>query len=156
MEKEAVYLHPLNDTLDFIVRNNMDQKSAKKAEFEDKVAEGVEKLVRECNIEGRIALGLRGRTFHNSVIIIDEAQNIGLSTMQKILTRVGKNSKVIIIGSQRQIDSQYLTKYNNGLAALLNECRERKGPEEIGLFAINLHKVLRSPLSEFAENLFSN
>jgi len=155
-EKEAVYLHPLNDTLDFIVRANIAQKNTRKAEFEDKVADGVEKLIKECNIEGRIAIGLRGRTFHNSVIIIDEAQNIGVNTMKKIITRIGKNSKVIIIGSQRQIDSAYLTKHNNGLSVLLNACRERKGSNEIGLFAINLHKVLRSPLSEFAEDLFSN
>lgn len=153
-EKEAVYLHPLQDTLDFIVRSNLSSKNIKKIDMEEKVAEGIEKLIKECNIEGMIAIGLRGRTFHNSVIIVDEAQNIGVSTMQKILTRVGKQCKVIIIGSQRQIDSQYLTKYNNGLSVLLKACC-KKPESDIGLFAINLQKVLRSPLSEFAENLFS-
>lgn len=47
---------------------------------------------------------IRGRTFDNAVIIIDEAQNISLDNMKTILTRIGENSKIIVIGDTKQID----------------------------------------------------
>jgi len=154
-EKLAVYLHPLDDTLDFIVRKKVITKGKKSDEIEQIVTEKVSALRSKYNIQGMIATGLRGRTLHNTVVIIDEAQNMGTSTMQKVLTRVGKESKVILVGSQNQIDSSFLTKYSNGLAILIDECRQRKLDTEVNMFAINLHKVLRSPLSEFAEDLFT-
>jgi len=153
-EKINIYLHPLNDTLDFIARQKVNSKGLTSEQVEIAVEENITKLVKSCNIQGMIATGLRGRTLHNSIIIIDEAQNMGTKTMQKILTRVGKNSKVIVIGSQKQIDSAYLNKYNNGLAVLLEESKKRNSTAEVSISAVNLNKVLRSPLSEFAEDLF--
>ena len=154
-EKMAVYLSPLVSTLEYIARNKITTKGLKPTEIEDKVLTAVDKLKEDYNIQGRISLGLRGVSLHNVIVLLDESQNMGPSTMQKILTRVGKDSKVIVMGSQRQIDSNYLNKHNNGLAVLMDECRERTVGTDVNLFAIQLHKVLRSPLSEFAEDLFS-
>jgi len=155
-EKINVYLHPLNDTLDFLARCKINTKGMTSEQVEAAVEQNIDKLVKSCNIRGMIANGLRGRTLHNSIVIVDEAQNMGTNTMQKILTRVGKNSKVIIIGSQKQIDSAYLNKHNNGLAVLLEESRKRDSTAEVNISAVNLTKVLRSPLSEFAEDLFDS
>lgn len=47
---------------------------------------------------------LRGRSFDNSIIIIDEAQNLDLMALKTILTRVGNYSKIILLGSMNQID----------------------------------------------------
>lgn len=47
---------------------------------------------------------VRGRTIDNTIIIIDEAQNISFDNMKSILTRIGENSKMIIIGDTKQID----------------------------------------------------
>lgn len=151
--KEAVYLHALHDTLDTIVRSKFKDSKSKGKDLEEKVAVATEKLITDCNIRGMIPLGMRGRTFDNSYIIIDEAQNVSPATMQKILTRVGKNSKVVIIGSQNQIDSKYLTKFSNGLATILDDCT--KSNTLVKLHAVPLHKVLRSNITEWAENLFS-
>ena len=152
-EKLNVYLHPLHDTLDYIIRNKYKASRETGQQLEDKIEEGIEKLVEDCGIEGMIALGLRGRTFNDSVIIVDEAQNMSKSTLQKILTRIGKNCKVIIVGSNRQIDNAYLTKYTNGLSTVLDGCKRHH--DGIQLFAIQLQKVLRGPIAEFAEAIFS-
>ena len=47
---------------------------------------------------------LRGRSFRNTIVIIDEAQNLDLTALKAILTRVGDYSKVILLGSMNQID----------------------------------------------------
>lgn len=153
-EKLQVYLHPLEDTLDFIVRNRFKDTKMKSDLFEKKVAEEIEKLRGQCNIEAMIGLGLRGRTFHNAYVIIDEAQNQSKSSVQKMLTRIGKGCKVVVIGSNKQIDNAYLTKYTNGLSTLLEACT--KEHEGVNLHAVSLPKVLRGSIAEFAENLYSS
>lgn len=100
-----------------------------------------------------IGLGMRGRTFNNTVAIIDEAQGMSKASLQKVITRFGKNCKIIIIGSNNQIDNPYLNKYTNGLSTLLDACT--KSHDTVRLHAVSLPKVVRGPIAEFAENLFS-
>ena len=152
-EKLAVYLHALYDSLDFIVRKRLSNSRLKGQDLEDKIAEDTQKLTTECDIQAMVPLGMRGRTFDDSFIIIDEATSISPATMQKILTRVGKNSKVVIIGSQNQIDSKFLTKYNNGMSLVLDAAT--RPSDTIKIHAINLYKVARSPVCEWAESVFS-
>lgn len=47
---------------------------------------------------------LRGRSFENTILIIDEAQNLSIVELQTILTRLGQYSKVVLLGSTNQID----------------------------------------------------
>lgn len=151
-DKLAVYLHPYHDTLHTIAERHLRGKY-KGQDLLDKIAEQVENYVSKYNISAMITLGLRGRTFENSIIIIDEAQNISTATMQKILSRVGKNSKVIVIGSNRQIDSKFLTRFNNGLSVLLNATSRTDLP--VKLNATTLERVVRGRITEFAEQIFS-
>ena len=154
--KYAMYLGPMEDTLDFIVRSRIKAKPGDKLnDLEIRVEEAKEKLQIECNMESMITTGLRGRTFHNTIVIMDEWQNASKATTQKVLTRIGKDCKVIAIGSQRQIDNKWVTKYNNGLAVLMGEARDRSINTNINMFAIELKKVVRSDMAEFAENLLS-
>ena len=155
-EKYAMYLGPMEDTLEFLVRQNIKQKSGeKKQEFEERIAAKMLELKSECGMQSTITTGLRGKTFHNTIIILDEWQNASQATSQKVLTRVGKDCKVIITASQAQIDNKYVTKYNNGLAVLMGEARERAVDAEISMFAIELKKVVRSKMAEFAEKLYT-
>lgn len=154
-EKVSRFLHPLEDTLDYIARSKINTKGKKPDEVEESVSRKIEEIRVEYKIQSMITNDMRGRTFANAIVIVDEVQNQGTSTMQKVLTRMGKDTKVILVGSQKQIDSSYLNRYNNGLAILLNECSTRKLDTDINMFAINLHKVLRSPMSEFGEDLFT-
>lgn len=63
---------------------------------------------------------IRGRTFSESIIILDEAQNCSRHEIKTFLSRVGFNSKVIILGDIEQIDSKGLNSENNGLSILLD------------------------------------
>ena len=152
-EKLAPFLTPLYDTLDFIVRSNHKDSKARGKEFEELITAKTEKLISQCNIQGIITMGMRGRTISDSVVVIDEAQNLSPSAFVKVLTRFGKNCKIIIVGSNRQIDHPYLTKYTNGLSVILDSCRSTY--RDLRLHAVTLSKVLRSPIAEWAENLFT-
>ena len=153
-DKLAPFLYPLEDTLQFIVRSNHKDSKLKGREYEEMIAEKVEKLRSDCSISGMIAQGMRGRTFTDTVAIIDEAQNSSKTSLQKILTRFGKNCKIIIIGSNKQIDNAYVTKFTNGLSVILDACRSTH--DNIRLHAVSLNKVLRSPLAEWSERIFSS
>jgi len=151
-EKMAVYLHPFFDTLSTIAKARLGKSLAKGTKLHEQVDAEIDALIYKYNMVPMIALGMRGRTFDNSVIIIDEAQNIPKATMQKILSRVGKNCKVIVIGSLRQIDSKYLTRYTSGFSVLLDATTHDNLP--INLKAVTLHKVIRGKITEFSEQIF--
>lgn len=153
-EKFAPYLHPVKDSLDFIARKtNSRHKSEKIEDYETRIEEVISNLQSKYNITAITGLGLRGRTFTKAVVIIDEVQNMSKASLQKVLTRFGKDCKVILIGSNRQIDNQYITKFNNGLSVVLDDCT--RPSESIRKYAITLHKVVRSDFAEWAEDLFS-
>jgi predicted ribonuclease YlaK len=155
--KYGMYLGPMEDTIDFIVRQKIKPKSGdRRGDLEDRVEEEIERMMDECGIEATISTGLRGKTFHNKIVILDEWQNSAQATAQKVLTRIGKDCKTIVIGSQRQIDSKYVTKYNNGLAVLMGEARDRNITTNINMFAIELSKVVRSDMALFAEDLYTS
>lgn len=64
---------------------------------------------------------MRGRTFHKSLLILDEAQNFDLHSLAGILTRLGEGSKAIIIGNLSQIDVPEFRKPEaNGMYKLLD------------------------------------
>lgn len=151
-DKVAIYLHPLEDTLDFIVRSNHKDSKHKGPDYEQLITDKIEKLRAQCNIHGMITLGMRGRTFSDAVVIIDEVQNMSNASLVKVLTRFGKNCKIILIGSNRQIDNPFLTKHTNGFSVVLNACRTTH--PTVRLHAVQLTKVLRSPIAEWAEALF--
>ena len=67
---------------------------------------------------------IRGMSVMNKVIILDEAQNTTNHMMKSLVTRVGANSKLIVIGDVEQIDDKNLNRYNNGLAHLAEAGRD--------------------------------
>lgn len=152
-EKFAVYFHPLYDSLEFMARESLKKKKLNPKELEEEVSKLIDEFIQKYNIHAVTGLGLRGRTFHGELIIWDEAQNASAGSAQKILTRVGKNSKVVAIGSNRQIDNPYITKYTNGLSVLLSACAEEH--DTVKLKAVELSKVVRSDIAEFAEKLYT-
>lgn len=153
-DKNAVYFHPLYDSLDFIARKGFAKSQHKGAILEEKVAERIEKLINDCNIQALTGLGMRGRTFTDTVVIIDEVQGMSKSSLQKVLTRFGANCKIILIGSNNQIDNPNMTKFTNGLSVILNDCVTVIG-KYINKHVVPLEKVTRSNFAEYAEKLFS-
>ena len=152
-EKFAGYYLPAMDTIEFIARKKRNSSKLKGKEFEELIKNEVNDLIAKYRIQFMTGLNMRGRTFTNCFVIIDEVQGQSNASLQKMLTRFGRGCKVVVIGSQNQIDNKFITKYNNGFSVLLDD--STKPNPYIKTFAINLKRVLRSPLAEWAENLFS-
>ena len=90
---------------------------------------------------------IRGRSFQQSFILIDESQNLTPHQIKTIITRAGNGSKVICLGNLAQIDTPYLNATSSGLT-YLTECF-KDFPHGVH---IHLQGVPRSALAEYAEN----
>lgn len=148
-EKFKIYTYPLYDTLAMIVRAK--RKGPTDLEEEERQ---VKELIDKNRIETPWVGEIRGRTITNSVVILDEAQNMSKKTMQTIISRLDKNCKLIIIGSNKQIDNQYVNKHTNGLASIIKASGMES--EEIKMFATKFTKVVRGPITAWAERVFEN
>jgi PhoH-like ATPase len=148
-EKFRIYNYPLYDSLDFISSVG----STKKEKSESSGEERIEELITKYQIQTLWVGALRGRSLDNAFVIIDEQQNISKKTMQTILTRIGKNCKVVLIGSSNQIDNLYINKYTNADSIIREALKEKN--EYVRIFATKLNKVVRGSITEFAERLFT-
>ncbi|MEW6765083.1 MAG: PhoH family protein [Pseudomonadota bacterium] len=88
---------------------------------------------------------MRGRTFQNKFLIIDEAQNLTSKQMKTLITRAGPGTKVVCLGNIAQIDTPYLTETTSGLTYVVDRF---KGWPHGG--HITLLRGERSRLAEFA------
>lgn len=84
----------------------------------------IEKLIEEGKIEIVPVSFMRGRTFLDSVIIVDEAQNVTHEQMEMIVTRLGLRSKMIICGDDHQVDLK--SKRDSGFKFLYIAARKVK------------------------------
>lgn len=91
---------------------------------------------------------MRGRTFLNKFLVIDEAQNLTPKQVKTLITRAGEGTKVVCLGNLAQIDAPYLTEGNCGLSYLVERM---KGWENYG--HITLARVERSRLADFAASV---
>jgi PhoH-like ATPase len=90
---------------------------------------------------------MRGRTFLNRFVILDEAQNLTPKQMKALVTRAGPGTKVVCLGNIAQIDTPYLTETTSGLTYVVNRFR---GWEHGG--HITLTRGERSRLADFASD----
>lgn len=67
---------------------------------------------------------MRGRTFLNKFIIIDEAQNLTSKQMKTLITRAGPGTKIVCLGDIKQIDSPYLTETTSGLTYVVDRFKD--------------------------------
>ena len=87
----------------------------------------VEKKIANNIIEIAPIAFMRGRTLENCYIILDEAQNTTKIQMKMFLTRLGKNSKMVVVGDNTQID--LISKSDSGL---IDAAKKLKNIEDIG------------------------
>jgi PhoH-like ATPase len=66
---------------------------------------------------------IRGRTFAEAFIIVDEAQNTTIHELKTIITRTGKGSKIVLLGDTDQIDTPYIDSYSNGLTIAVEKLK---------------------------------
>jgi len=107
----------------------------------------IEKLISDGAIEIVPVSFMRGRTFLDSVVIVDEAQNVTHEQMQMIVTRIGLRSKMIICGDDHQVDLK--SKRDSGFRFLYTASRKIKNMAGISL--VTNH---RDPIVEDLINLY--
>jgi len=107
----------------------------------------IEKLISDGAIEIVPVSFMRGRTFLDSVVIVDEAQNVTHEQMEMIVTRIGLRSKMIICGDDHQVDLK--RKADSGFRFLYTAARKIKN-----MCAISLKTNHRDPIVEDLINLY--
>jgi len=144
-EKMSGYNTPMEDSIKKVAQ--LRKRNATKEEIE----EMMERTKEKYDIEYLYAGHLRGSTLDDgSVLIIDEIQNMDISGIRTLISRVGKNSIVIAMGSNNQIDTKYLTQNTNALTFLMEKVHS-KNESNVSIKGVKLTNVMRSKISEWAD-----
>ena len=118
--------------------------------FEKLVGQTITAKLRELKTIEELPIAyMRGINLDRSIVIIDEAQNISTENIRTIMTRLGRDSKMIFLGDERQQDS----KGKNGLTFLMEHFKEL---DEVGCIQFNKSDVVRNPLIAKIERVFDN
>lgn len=107
-----------------------------------------EPLMASGQLEIEAITHIRGRSIPNAVFIVDEAQQLTPHEAKTLITRMGKGSKMILIGDLGQIDNPYVDAHTNGLVYARNRLQGQPWMAHINLF-----KGERSEMAEVAANL---
>jgi PhoH-like ATPase len=91
---------------------------------------------------------MRGRTFLNRYVIIDEAQNLTPKQMKTLITRAGPGSKMICLGNVEQIDTPYLTETTSGLTYAVDRFKNWQHSAHV-----TLRRGERSRLADYASEM---
>ncbi len=113
----------------------------------DECSNGSIDYVKErANIQFKSLNFMRGRSFNNAYIIIDESQGLTQFQLKSVITRVGADSKIVVLGNLAQIDNKYITPLTSGLTYLVERCKHypHAGVMHVG-------GIERSRLAAFAE-----
>ncbi len=137
-EKMAPWMGALMDNLEVLTQGEGNSDWGKAA-TNDLLANKIK--IRALNF-------MRGRTFLNRFIIIDEAQNLTSKQMKTLITRAGPGSKIVCLGNVAQIDTPYLTETTSGLTYTVDRF---KNWEHSG--HVTLRRGERSRLADFAADV---
>lgn len=111
-EKIAPLMRPVIDNLEQILDSDSDERYENENELSDKISEIFERGI----IQTEAMNFIRGRSIAQTYLIIDEAQNMTPNQVKGIITRAGKNTKIILLGDPAQIDRPFLDEKTNGLS----------------------------------------
>ncbi|EED35389.1 PhoH family protein [Luminiphilus syltensis NOR5-1B] len=113
----------------------------------DECSNGSIDYVKErANIQFKSLNFMRGRSFNNAYIIIDEAQGLTQFQLKSIISRVGADSKIVVLGNLAQIDNKYISPLTSGLTYLVEKTKDY--PHSGIMFIAG---IVRSRLAAFAE-----
>jgi PhoH-like ATPase len=135
-EKMTPWMGALDDNLDVLNKSTEEAGEWGRAATRDLIRSRIK--VKSLNF-------MRGRTFLNKYLIIDEAQNLTPKQMKTLITRAGPGTKVVCMGNIAQIDTPYLTEGSSGLTYVVDRF---KGWEHSG--HITLQRGERSRLADHA------
>jgi phosphate starvation-inducible PhoH-like protein len=119
--------------------------------FEKIIGESLTNKLRELGLINVQPLAfVRGRSIDNTVIIVDEAQNISLDNMRTLMTRIGDNSKMVILGDVKQKDIR--NKNNSSLEVIIDRFKD---VDKFGCVELRDPKdIVRNPIIQIIEKTF--
>ncbi len=135
-EKMNPWMGALEDNLDVLNKTDDEAGEWGRAATRDLIRSRIK--VKSLNF-------MRGRTFINKFLIIDEAQNLTPKQMKTLITRAGPGTKVVCLGNIAQIDTPYLTEGSSGLTYVVDRF---KGWSHSG--HVTLQRGERSRLADHA------
>ena len=135
-EKMTPWMGALEDNLDVLCKTDNEAGEWGRAATRDLIRARIK--VKSLNF-------MRGRTFINKFLIIDEAQNLTPKQMKTLITRAGPATKVVCLGNIAQIDTPYLTEGSSGLVYVVDRF---KGWNHSG--HVTLQRGERSRLADYA------
>ena len=135
-EKMTPWMGAFEDNLEVLNRTDEDAGDWGRAATRDLIGSRVK--IKSLNF-------MRGRTFIEKFLIIDEAQNLTPKQMKALITRAGPGTKVVCLGNIAQIDTPYLTEGSSGLTYVVDRF---KGWQHGG--HITLQRGERSRLADYA------
>lgn len=135
-EKMGPWMGALEDNLEVLNKTDVDAGEWGRAATHDLIRNRIK--IKSLNF-------MRGRTFLNKFLIIDEAQNLTSKQMKTLITRAGPGTKVVCMGNIAQIDTPYLTEGSSGLTYVVDRF---KGWLHSG--HVTLERGERSRLADFA------
>jgi PhoH-like ATPase len=138
-EKMGPWMGALDDNLEVLARSDSSAGDWGRAATNDLVRSKIK--IKSLNF-------MRGRTFLNKFVIIDEAQNLTPKQMKTLITRAGPGTKIICLGNLAQIDTPYLTEGSSGLTFAVDRF---KGWPHSG--HLTLARGERSRLADFASEV---
>ncbi len=135
-EKMQPWMGALEDNLEVLLKGEESAGEWQRASTQDLI---------KSRIKVKAMSFMRGRTFINKFLIIDEAQNLTPKQMKTLITRAGPGTKVVCLGNIAQIDTPYLTEGSSGLTYVVDRF---KGWAHAG--HILLQRGERSRLADYA------
>ena len=138
-EKMTPWMGALEDNLDVLMRTDDEAGDWGRAATADLIRNRIK--VKSLNF-------MRGRTFINKYLIIDEAQNLTPKQMKTLITRAGPGTKVVCLGNIAQIDTPYLTEGSSGMTYVVDRF---KGWNHSG--HVTLMRGERSRLADHASEI---
>jgi PhoH-like ATPase len=138
-EKMGPWMGALDDNLEVLAKSDNSAGEWGRAATNDLVRSKIK--IKSLNF-------MRGRTFLNKFVIIDEAQNLTPKQMKTLITRAGPGTKIVCLGNLAQIDTPYLTEGSSGLTFAVDRF---KGWPHSG--HITLARGERSRLADYASDV---
>ena len=137
-EKMTPWMGALSDNLEFLT-GMVESGDWGRAATNDLISSRIK--IRSLNF-------MRGRTFLNRYVIIDEAQNLTSKQMKTLLTRAGPGTKMVCLGNVEQIDTPYLTETTSGLTFAVDRFKHWQHSGHI-----TLTRGERSRLADYASQM---
>lgn len=153
-QKLGYFMYPLYSAINFTIEHQNNYSIESRVEYtgntnSPKRENATELFMVNNNIEVMDIAHIRGTTISRKFVIIDEAQNMTAATMKLIGTRMGEETRLVIMGDPQQIDHPFLSKRRNALVSLLNKAQHNDF-----LAGIQLRHTIRSEIANwFDKNL---